>query len=104
MFIGSWLINITISLLAFFLVFIGSLLTNTLPTSIIRSCLAFLFFYFFTYFLRWLWMLASKKVEIDLQQKVVERESEHGKGSGKKDYSKEDIEKVSKYVKGLINH
>lgn len=100
MFIGSWKINVFLSSISFLFVFIGSLLTNTLFTSFHRGCLAFLFFYLFTYFVRWLWKLASKKSE-NYSNKVNIEEKECGEANKN---TEEDIEKVSRYVKDLINN
>ncbi|QOY34496.1 hypothetical protein AWH56_017445 [Anaerobacillus isosaccharinicus] len=104
MFIGSWIINVAISFIAFLFVFIGSLSANTFPTTLFRSCLAFLFFFIFTYFIRWLLMLASKENNLKTEEKADIEESEQGEAIVKDEYTKEDIEKTSQYVKDLINN
>ncbi len=103
MFFGSWIINVIISVFAFLLVFIGSLSTNSGITSLIRACFAFLFFYLVTYVFRWLWMVATKEIEtsaVDIPKKV---ENKHLENTQLEEYSEEEIEQASKYVKDLIN-
>jgi hypothetical protein len=102
MFIGSWIINIIFSIVAFSLVFIGSITTNTLFTSFIRGLLAFVCFYVITFFFRWLWMLASKNVFFEEVETQIEN-TEQGNSINKVDYSKEEIAKAGQYVKDLIN-
>ncbi len=111
MFIGSWKINLIISIIAFFIVFIGSMATNTLTTSIFRSFLAFLLFYLISFIFRWLWKIALKSND-DLVSDEVHPEGEvhpeiedntNGDHIRKVDYSAEDIEKASQYVKELID-
>ena len=106
MFIGTWIINFVISIIAFLLVFVGSLSSNTANTSLFRAGIAFLFFYMVTYVIRWLLMLASKGSE-EKSNEPVEisqiEESIQGKASVKEEYSDEDIKKASQYVKDLIN-
>ncbi len=104
MFIGSWIINFIFSLTGFLLVFIGSMTTNSVLTSLIRGGLAFVSFYIIAYFFRWLWMIASKEVEVnELEKKEIEDKDDGKATTNKVEYTEEDIEKASKYVKGLIN-
>ncbi|RXI97985.1 hypothetical protein DS745_16680 [Anaerobacillus alkaliphilus] len=103
MFFGSWKINIVISIFAFLLVFIGSYSTNTVVTSIFRACFAFLFFYLVTYLLRWLLMVATKEVETEMVDISQIEENKQEEATRKLQYSKDDIEQASKYVKDLIN-
>ncbi|MFN7250815.1 MAG: hypothetical protein ACK4M9_08510 [Anaerobacillus sp.] len=104
MFIGSWKINVIISFTGFSLVFIGSFSMNGLPTSLLRACLAFLFFYIVSYFVRWLWALASKDNALKTKEKLDIEESEQGEARKEEQYSEADIEKTSQYVKDLINN
>lgn len=103
MFIGSWVINVIISLLAFVLVFIGSVSTNTVLTSFIRAGIAFLFFYMITYIFRWLWNLALSDT-ISKKEELVENSPMSNQTiSTDKSYSADEVEKASQYVKDLIN-
>lgn len=104
MFIGSWLINFVISMIAFLFVFIGSMATNGYFTSFTRAILGFIFFYFITYFFRWIWFLASKETSINNEEKIQIEDQNIGKDTiNREDYSDEDIVRASEYVKDLIN-
>lgn len=104
MFIGSWAINISFSVIAFLFVFIGSMSTNSLLTSSFRGGLAFLFFYVVMYLFRWVWMLAlAEEKEIEFEEKVQIEESHLGKDTNMESFTDEDIAKASQYVKDLIN-
>lgn len=105
MLIGSWLLNLIISTIAFLSVFIGSVLTNSLQTSFFRGGVTFVSFFILTYFFRWLWTYTFKdfnnqtKKDNDIQiDPVVE-----GKDTIINEYSNEEINKASQYVKDLIN-
>jgi uncharacterized membrane protein YfcA len=104
MFIGSWKINVIFGFTAFLLVFIGSFSMNGLPTSLLRASFAFLFFYLVSYFVRWLWALASKDNDLKTKEKLEIEESEQGEARIDEQYSAEDIEKTSQFVKDLINN
>lgn len=106
MFIGSWIINLIISLIAFFFVFIGSLLTNSFQTSLKRGAITFLSFFIITYFFRWVWMVASKD-NIKSPEKnstiIIDSNLEGKDRNSKTELSNEEVKLASQYVKDLIN-
>ncbi|OIJ17858.1 hypothetical protein BKP45_20065 [Anaerobacillus alkalidiazotrophicus] len=103
MFIGSWVINIIFSVIAFLFVFIGSVTSNTTITSFVRATYAFLFFFFVTYFFRWIWLIASKGIKFEYEEKNQIEGSHIGKDTIIEGYTEEEIKKVSRHVKDLIN-
>lgn len=117
MFIGTWLINLCISVVAFLLVFIGSMSANTVPTSLFRGLIASVTFFLITYFFRWLWKLALAGTEANEENDEHEN-SDHKKeplegnshkieqledNNSQQQYSDEEINKASQYVKSLLD-
>jgi hypothetical protein len=114
MFIGNWLINLFLGLLAFIIVFIGSFGQNLLFTSFLHAGLAFTASYLLGYLFRFLWSVASQDKnsentfddaceEENREKEEITDPNERKENNEDKNLSDEEIYNASQYVKELIN-
>ncbi|WP_209122364.1 hypothetical protein [Alkalihalobacillus sp. BA299] len=103
---GTWLVNLYLGIVAFFIVFLGSLGNNLIKTTCYRAAVAFVVTFLITYFFRWLWSIAFASSTNKVQEDEVLFKQELNKiedPTEDREYSDEDIQKASEYVRELLD-
>jgi hypothetical protein len=102
---GTWMFNILLGLLGFFIVFLLSFTGNTILTAFIRSSITFISFFLIGYIFRW--MFAYIKADQGEMKKIANSQPPVQKDNEIEQLlnslSDEEAQKVAQYIRSMLN-